>query len=76
MNLDKEIISQIWDGCSKQIVGGYVYVKIDDLIKLELNNIKNPTSPLTMNEVANYLNSKGFKYGVSVDGKVKSWTKK
>ena len=29
-----------------------------------------------MNEVANYLNSKGFKYEVSVDGKVKSWTKK
>ena len=41
MNLDKEIISQIWDGCSKQIVDGYIYIKMDDLIKLEIKNILN-----------------------------------
>lgn len=75
MNLDKEIISQIWDGCSKQIVDGYVYIKMDDLIKLEIKNILNNRS-INQNEVANYLNNKGFKYEVSVDGKVKSWTKK
>tara|TARA_R100001509_G_C4803685_1_gene193985 strand:- start:552 stop:779 length:228 start_codon:yes stop_codon:yes gene_type:complete len=75
MNLDKEIISQIWDGCSKQIVDGYVYIKMDDLVKLEIENILNNKS-INQNEVANYLNSKGFKYEVSVDGKTKSWTKK
>lgn len=75
MNLDKEIISQIWDGCSKQIINGYVYVKIDDLIKLEIKNILSNKS-INQNEVANYLNSKGFKYEESIDGSLKSWVKK
>ena len=75
MNLDKEIISQIWDGCSKQIVDGYVYIKVDDLVKLEIENIlKAESNPLTMNEVATYLNSKGFRY--DTDGKIESWIKK
>ena len=75
MNLDKEIISQIWDGCSKQIVDGYVYIKVDDLVKLEIENIlKTENRSLTMNDVAAYLNNKGFKY--SIDGKIESWTKK
>ena len=75
MNLDKNIISQIWDGCSKQIVDGYVYVKVDDLVKLEIKNmLKTENKSLTMNEVATYLNSKGFKY--SADGKTESWIKK
>ena len=37
MNLDKEIISQIWDGCSKQIVDGYIYIKMEDLMVLLSN---------------------------------------
>ena len=62
MNLNKKIISQIWDGCEKQIVDGYVYVKMDDLIKLEIEEILNPTikEDMNMNKVANYLNSKGW----------------
>jgi hypothetical protein len=75
MNLDKNIISQIWDGCSKQIVDGYIYIKMDDLIKLEIENMLKDNT-LTMNEVANYLNSKGYKYEESVGGKSKMWTKK
>ena len=36
MNIDKKLISCIWDNCAKQIVEGYVYVKMDDVIKLDL----------------------------------------
>tara|TARA_R110000824_G_scaffold83190_2_gene208342 strand:+ start:454 stop:714 length:261 start_codon:yes stop_codon:yes gene_type:complete len=61
MNLDKKIISQIWDSCSKQIVDGYVYVKMDDLIKLETQEIlKENDHKIDMNQVATYLNSKGW----------------
>ena len=75
MNLDKNIIAQIWDGCEKQIVNGYVYVKMDDLIKLKVESmLKAENKSLTMNEVATYLNSKGFKY--NTDNKIKSWVKK
>jgi|TARA_A100000172_G_C3001077_1_gene96288 hypothetical protein len=78
MNLDKKIISEIWDGCEKQIVDGYVYIKMDDLIKLETEEILNPTvkvkEVMSMNKVANYLNNKGFKY--NTDGKIESWIKK
>tara|TARA_R110001592_G_scaffold141136_2_gene362463 strand:+ start:388 stop:543 length:156 start_codon:yes stop_codon:yes gene_type:complete len=38
MKLNKKIISQIWDSCEKQIIEGYVYVKMDDIIKLDVNN--------------------------------------
>ncbi len=82
MNLDKKIIAQIWDGCEKQIVDGYVYVKMDDLIKLELESLLNRethfvgTFKPTMNEVATFLNKEGFKYETSVDGTTKSWIKK
>jgi hypothetical protein len=66
MNLDKNIISQIWDGCEKQIVDGYVYIKMDDLIKLETEEILNPTIKvkdiMNMDKVAAYLISKGWKY--------------
>lgn len=37
MELNKKVISCIWDNCAKQIVDGYVYVKMDDIIKLNLN---------------------------------------
>ena len=75
MNLDKNIISQIWDGCEKQIVNGYVYIKMDDLIKLETKDIlNNKDKSLNMNKVANYLNNKGFKY--NTDGETESWVKK
>jgi len=78
MELNKKIISQIWDRCSKQIVEGYVYVKMDDLIKLEikemLNLSPNQKEKMDMDKVANYLNSKGFKYNIK--GQVESWIKK
>ena len=80
MELSKKIISHIWDGCEKQIVDGYVYVKMDDLIKLETEEILNPVikvkEVMNMNKVANYLVSKGFKYNASIDGKNEKWTKK
>tara|TARA_R110002167_G_scaffold242083_1_gene447402 strand:+ start:123 stop:383 length:261 start_codon:yes stop_codon:yes gene_type:complete len=61
MNLDKKIISQIWDSCSKQIVDGYVYVKMDDLIKLEIQEISKENNPkMGMDQVATYLNNKGW----------------
>ena len=61
MNLDKKIISQIWDGCEKQIVDGYVYVKMDDLIKLEIKDIlSNTNREIDMNQVATYLNKEGW----------------
>ena len=61
MNLDKKIIAQIWDGCEKQIVDGYVYVKMDDLIKLEIKDIlSNTNNEIDMNQVATYLNKEGW----------------
>ena len=36
MVLSKKITSKIWDKCTKQIVDGYVYVKMDDIIKLHI----------------------------------------
>ena len=93
MNLDNKITNCIWDKCAKQIVDGYVYVKMDDIIKIDIDKedlimddlevipkvitkeivVK---EELNMESVANYLNSKGFKYEVSINGKNKSWTKK
>ena len=37
MELNKKITSYIWDSCAKQIVDGYVYIKMDDIIKLNIN---------------------------------------
>jgi len=37
MNLSNKITGCIWDGCAKQIVDGYVYVKMDDIIKIDIN---------------------------------------
>jgi len=37
MKLDNKITSYIWDKCAKQIVDGYVYVKMDDIIKLDID---------------------------------------
>ncbi len=34
MVLSKKITSKIWDKCAKQMVDGYIYVKMDDIIKL------------------------------------------
>jgi len=36
MELNKKITSHIWNSCAKQIVDGYVYVKMDDIIKLDI----------------------------------------
>ena len=48
---------------------------MDDLIKLKVESmLKAENKSLTMNEVATYLNSKGFKY--NTDNKIKSWVKK
>tara|TARA_R100001443_G_scaffold114879_1_gene131536 strand:+ start:46 stop:303 length:258 start_codon:yes stop_codon:yes gene_type:complete len=60
MNLDKKIISQIWDGCEKQIVDGYVYIKMDDLIKLEIEEILSQKEKMNMDKVAHYLNGEGW----------------
>ncbi len=38
MNLDNKIIGCIWDGCAKQIVDGYIYVKMDDIIKIDIDS--------------------------------------
>jgi hypothetical protein len=38
MKLNNKITSCIWDNCAKQIVEGYVYVKMDDIIKININN--------------------------------------
>jgi hypothetical protein len=38
MKLSNKIIGCIWDGCAKQIVDGYVYVKMDDIIKIDIDN--------------------------------------
>ena len=37
MKLDNKITNCIWDKCAKQIVDSYVYVKMDDIIKLDIN---------------------------------------
>ena len=73
MNLDKKIISQIWDSCSKQIVDGYIYIKMDDIIKLhiekddslehwekEWEEKQKSNTKITMDQVATYLNNKGW----------------
>ena len=36
MELNKKITNHIWNSCAKQIVDGYVYVKMDDIIKLDI----------------------------------------
>ena len=36
MKLSNKIIGCIWDGCAKQIVDGYIYVKMDDIIKIDI----------------------------------------
>ena len=38
MNLGNKITNCIWDKCAKQIVDGYVYVKMDDIIKIDINS--------------------------------------
>jgi len=62
MKLNKKIISQIWDGCEKQIVDGYVFIKMDDLIKLEIeeNNLEVKDNDVTMDTGANYLVNEGW----------------
>tara|TARA_R100000742_G_C4264976_1_gene82935 strand:+ start:43 stop:294 length:252 start_codon:yes stop_codon:yes gene_type:complete len=65
MNLDKKIISQIWDGCSKQIVDGYVYIKMDDLIKLNVE--KTEDEKMDMDKVATYLNNEGWIFEYNPD---------
>ena len=37
MKLNNKITSCIWDKCAKQIVDGYVYVKMDDIIKIDMH---------------------------------------
>ena len=36
--MDKKITNCIWDNCSKQIIEGYVYVKMDDIIKIDIDS--------------------------------------
>lgn len=85
MVLNKKITSHIWDNCSKQIVDGYIFVKMDDVIKLQIEskdlivddleilpsetmygndpgdeNVVKTTKINSMDEVATYLNSKGW----------------
>ena len=36
MELNKKITSKIWDNCAKQLVDGYIFVKMDDIIKLNI----------------------------------------
>tara|TARA_R110000764_G_scaffold169565_1_gene256725 strand:+ start:226 stop:543 length:318 start_codon:yes stop_codon:yes gene_type:complete len=79
MVLSKKITSKIWDKCAKQIVDGYVYVKMDDVIKLQIESkdlsmdeldemghdteyewVLKPTKITSMDEVATYLNGKGW----------------
>ena len=60
MVLSKEIISCIWDNCTKQVVDGYVYVKIDDIIKLNLEEKDFHHTANSMNNVATYLNKNGW----------------
>jgi hypothetical protein len=65
MSLNKKITSQIWDNCSKQIVDGYVYVKMDDIIKLSTDHsplIEEKPTKIDMNQIATYLNSEGWIY--------------
>ena len=38
MKLGNKITNCIWDNCAKQIVEGYVYVKMDDIIKIDIDN--------------------------------------
>ena len=89
MELNKKITSHIWDSCAKQIVDGYVYVKMDDIIKLDIekedlimDDLEVIPKELTVKEkinmdsVANYLVGEGFKYKVSADGKSEFWAKK
>ena len=92
MVLSKKITSKIWDKCAKQIVDGYVYVKMDDVIKLQIENkdlimddletlpskaiygndpgdehVSKSTKITSMDEVATYLNSKGWIFGHNPD---------
>ena len=86
MELNKKITSHIWDSCAKQIVDGYVYVKMDDIIKLDIEKEDFIMDDLeitpvvrekvNMDSVANYLISEGFKYEESLEGKSKMWIKK
>ena len=63
MELSKKITGCIWDKCAKQIVDGYVYVKMDDIIKLSTPD-HHPIEgkEIDMNQIATYLNSKGWIY--------------
>jgi hypothetical protein len=38
MKLGNKVTNCIWDNCAKQIVEGYVYVKMDDIIKIDIDN--------------------------------------
>ena len=73
MVLSKKITSCIWDKCTKQIVDGYVYVKMDDIIKLhiekddslehwekEWEEKQKSNTKITMNQIASYLNDRGW----------------
>jgi len=86
MNLGNKITNCIWDKCAKQIVDGYVYVKMDDIIKIDIDKEDLIMDDLeitpvvrekvNMDSVANYLISEGFKYEESLEGKSKMWIKK
>jgi len=65
--MDKKITSCIWDNCAKQIIEGYVYVKMDDIIKLNieeedliLDDLEDKNNDVDMNTVANYLVNEGW----------------
>jgi|TARA_R110000782_G_scaffold5765_2_gene19932 hypothetical protein len=68
MELSKKITGCIWDKCAKQIVDGYVYVKMDDIIKINIeeedlivdNMQKHQKNQINMNQVASYLNKLGW----------------
>ena len=86
MKLNKKITSCIWNNCAKQIVDGYIYVKMDDIIKIDIDKEDLIMDDLeitpvvrekvNMDSVANYLISEGFKYEESLEGKSKMWIKK
>ena len=89
MNLSNKIIGCIWDGCTKQIVDGYVYIKMDDIIKIDIDKedlIMDDLEVITkeivvkekinMDSVANYLINEGFKYEKSINGEDEFWSKR
>ena len=66
MELNKKITSKIWDNCAKQLVDGYIFVKMDDIIKLNIEKEDLIVDDLEvinkndMNYIASYLNKEGW----------------